>query len=380
MCPQFREQNIGFHLPDVKQNLIKQFYVFIKKDTMRKTQFILTTMVAIIYLTSCTKTESDFTTPTVETISIVANQTTIEAGTTVRFSVLSSINNTNVTTESKFFINGAAIASDTFNFTTIGTFAVYATKGTLTTNVLSIQVNAVPVVYTGFVNNILVEEYSGTWCGNCPRLLYGVELLHQQTNKAIVVGIHLFNGDPFITTQGNDLAANLGVSGVPTGNINRTTSWTGPQYQNVPQVLNEIQTKVATGIAINSTNTSGTISANIKLSYKQAITTNTKLTVYLVEDSLYYTQRNYSSNIYGGLSSIPNFKYDGVLRSVVTDIGGDAVANSGTLVTKSYNFTLPGNITNTNHIRLVALVTDGSGKVLNAQTAKVGDTKDFENL
>ena len=95
---------------------------------------------------------------------------------------------------------------------------------------------------------------------------------------------------------------------------------------------------------------------------------------------MYYTQRNYSSNIYGGQSSIPNFKYDGVLRSVVSDLGGNAVANNGTLVTKSYNFTLPANITNANHLRLVALVTDGSGKVLNAQTAKLGDSKDFENL
>ena len=156
---------------------------------MRKTQFILTTMAAILFLSACTKTESDFTTPTVETITIVANQTTVEAGTTVRFSVLSSINNTNVTTESKLFVNGAAIISDIFKFTDIGTFAVYATKGSLTTNVLSIQVNPVPLVYTGFVNNILVEEYSGTWCGNCPRLLYGVELILKLGGMSVPFGL-----------------------------------------------------------------------------------------------------------------------------------------------------------------------------------------------
>ncbi len=347
---------------------------------MKKIKLILSAIVAMFFLTSCTKTESDFTAPTLETITIVANQTILQVGTTVTFSVLSSVNNANVSDASKIYVNGVAITSDTFNFTAVGTFAVYATKGTLTTNVLSIQVNPVPVVFTGFVNNILVEEYSGTWCGNCPRLLYGVDLLHQQTNKAIVVGIHLFNSDPFITIQGNNLASNLGVSGVPTGNINRTTSWTGPQYQNVPQVLNEIQTKVSTGIGINSSNTSGNIAANIKLSYKQAISTDTKLTVYIVEDSLYFTQRNYSSDIYGGQSSIPNFKYNGVLRSVVSDLGGDAVANNGTLVTKSYNFTLPANVSNVNNVRLVAFVTDGTGKVLNVQTAKLDAVKDFENL
>ena len=347
---------------------------------MKNLKFILSALFIIFCITSCTKTESDFTTPAVETITIVSNQTVIQIGTTVTFNVLSSFNNANVSNASKIFVNGIAITSDTFNFTTVGTFAVYATKGTLTTNVLSIQVNPVSVIFTGFVNNILVEEYSGTWCGNCPRLLYGVDLVHQQTNKAIVVGIHLFNGDPFITTQGNNLAANLGVSGVPTGNINRTISWAGPQYQNVAQVLNEIQPKVSTGIGISSSNTSGNIAANIKLSYKQAIDTNTKITVYLVEDSLYFTQRNYSADIYGSQSSISNFKYTGVLRSVVSDLAGDAVANNGTLVTKSYNFTLPSNVSNVNQVRLVAFVTDGTGKVLNTQTAKLGEVKDFENL
>ena len=91
------------------------------------------------------------------------------------------------------------------------------------------------------MDRVLVEEYSGTWCGNCPSILYAVDLLHQQTDNAIVVSTHLFNGDPFITAQGNSLAASLGITGVPAGNINRTTSWTGPQYENVNQVINQIQ-------------------------------------------------------------------------------------------------------------------------------------------
>ena len=347
---------------------------------MKNVTRLLSAIMLLCFVTSCTKTESKFDTPVAETITVVADQTSLQTNKTVKFTVLSSINNANVTAASKLYINGTVIVADTFKFTTVGTYAVFATKGTLTTNVITLQVTAAPVVTTGYVHNVLVEEYSGTWCGNCPRLLYGVDLLEQQTTKAVVVGIHLFNNDPFISATGNSLAASLGVSGVPTGNINRTTSWTAPQYDNVAQVLNLIQPITTVGLAISSTNSGGTIAATIKLSYKQTITSNTKLHVYIVEDNLYNTQSNYSANLYGGLSSIPNFKYNGVLRNVVTPIAGDDVANTGALVTKAYNLALPTNVSNTTNTRIVAFITDATGKVINVQTAKLGEVKDFENI
>ncbi len=316
----------------------------------------------------------------VETIRIEASSVSVTTGTPVNFTVISSINNIDVTAFSKIFVNGTEISGKTYIFSTVGNYTVYATRATLTTNNVIITVTAATTPPNSYVHNVLVEEYSGTWCGNCPRLLYGVDLLHQQTQKAFVVGIHLFGGDPFISADGNNLASLRGVSGVPTGHINRTKNWNGPQYENVTQVIAEIKPLAAIGLAISSTLSGNNLNAIIKIAYKEAVPGNTKLTVYLVEDKLIYTQRNYSSNLYGGLANIPNFNYNGVLRSVISALAGDNIPNSGITNEKTYSLALPSNIANAANAVLVAFVTDAAGNVLNVQQAKVGTIKDFEKI
>jgi hypothetical protein len=327
---------------------------------MKKIATLTVLLTSLLFFQSCTKTESDFTTPPPdepETITIVANASSITTGGTVNFTVNSSVNN-NVTAQSK----------------------VYVTYGSINSAVITIQVTTPAVVTRGFASNVLVEEYSGTWCGNCPRLLYGVELLQQQTTRAVVVGIHLFNGDPFISSDGNNLASSQGVSGVPTGNINRTVSWAGPQYLNVNQVTDQIDSIATMGLAISSAVTGNSIDISIKAGYTQAAGSTTKLTVYIVEDDLFFTQANYSSNIYGGQSSISNFMYDGVLRDVVSSVQGDDIAASGTSNEKTYSVNVPSNIADITKASIVAFVTDAAGNVLNVQQAKLGETKDFERM
>jgi hypothetical protein len=333
----------------------------------------------LLLLQSCTKTESDFNEPPQETITVNASSLNVTTGVSVSFSAFSSINNNNITQNSKLYVNGNLIAGSSFTFADAGNFAVYATKGTLTSNVITINVTAI-TSNTGYKHRVLVEEYSGTWCGNCPRILYGVDLLQQQTDKAIVVSTHLFNGDPFITTEGNNLAAQQGVGGVPTGYINRTISWAGPQYENVPHVISTIQASAPGGIAISSSVSSNNISIIIKAGYTQPLTGGAKLTVYLVEDKLFYTQRNYSANLYGGQPNIPNFEYNGVLRKVVSSLSGDAIGASGNANEKTYSLAVPANVANISNTRIVAFITNAAGTVVNVQEVKVGEEKMFEIL
>lgn len=331
-------------------------------------------------LVSCTKTESNFTNAVPETITLKSNTLNTPTGVEVEFQVISSINDADVTGLSRIYINGSEINGNTYTFQQAGTYSAYAQKGTLQSNSINLQATAIAPNTTAFVHRVLVEEYSGTWCGNCPRILYGVDLLQQQTNKAIVVSTHLFNGDPFITSDGNNLANNQGIGGVPSGNINRTTNWDGPQYQNVDQVVAAIQPSSKTGLAISSTVNGSNLNATIRVNHAQALTGATTITVYLVEDKLYFTQRNYSSNLYGGQGNIPNFEYNGVLRAVLSNLNGDPIASSGNNIEKVYTLPLPSNISNRLNVKLVAFVADATGKVVNVQEAKLGDTKDFEML
>ncbi|MFN0082723.1 MAG: Omp28-related outer membrane protein [Ferruginibacter sp.] len=347
---------------------------------MKLINCLLLLCASLFVLNACTKTESQFDDGNAkETITLQPSSLNSTVGASISFVIVSSRNNTNVTLDATVFVNGSSITGSSYTFTQPGTYAVYAKKGDLTSAVVTL--NVVALSNGSFVNNVLVEEYSGTWCGNCPRLLYGVDLLKQQTNKVIFVGTHLFGNDPFITAQGNSLAQSQGVSGVPNGKINRTLNWNGPQYENVNQVINEILPFATAGLAINSTTTGNTLNINVKFKYKEALGANAKLTVYITEDKRYFTQSNYSSNLYGGLSSIPNFEYHSVLRAVVSTIAGDDVASSGTANEKNYSLAVPTTILNIANAKVVAFITNtATGKVVNAQEAKVGEDKMFETL
>lgn len=343
---------------------------------MKKSIIQFSGIFIFLLLFSCTKTEDNvMENQVVTSINLSSSQTNLAVGNSVTFNVSSNFGS-DLTDESVIFVNDEPITGTSYTFSQTGSYTVKASYLTFQSSTISITVNEVSTTTNQFVNRVLVEEYSGTWCGNCPRILYGTELLKQQTSKAVSVQIHLFGNDPFISSSGNSLASAQNVNGVPTGKINRTLSWSGPQYQNVSQVINEIKASSQVGLAINASLVSNTVSVTVKMGFAENL--NTRLVVYLVEDNLLYTQANYSSNLYGGLSSIPNFKYDGVLRSVVSSISGDAIV-AGAEVQKMYSVNLPSNINNTNNIKIVAFLTDTSnGNVLNVREAKIGQSQELE--
>lgn len=310
-----------------------------------------------ILMVGCTETESNV--QEVTTITLSSEKTTMTAGTVADFTVLSNLG-TNLNSETVFYVNDEPITGSQYQFQEAKEYDVKAVYNNLSSNILKISVE------NQYVSRVLVEEYSGTWCGNCPRILYGTQLLKQQTDKAVSVQIHLFNGDPFISSQGNALATQQNVGGVPTGKINRTINWTGPQYQNVKQVTDQIKTSASVGLAINTTITGNELDINVLLGYANTAI-NSRLVVYIVEDDLFHTQANYSSNLYGGLSSIPNFEYDGVLRAVVSSNTGDAITITGNQVQKNYKIAIPSNISNICNAKVVAFLVDTNGRVLNVR-------------
>lgn len=337
-------------------------------------------LLLLLVIIGCTETESVFDDePTITSVNLTTSSIKLLVGGQVTFTATSNIN-LDLTQQSVFYLNDVAITSNTYTFNTAGIYSIKAVHKNFTSNTIQITVEAPVVVTNKFANRVLVEEYSGTWCGNCPRILYGTELLKSQTTNAVTVQIHLFNGDPFITANGNALANELGIGGVPTGNINRTIGWNGPQYQNVNQVINEIKTSSTVGLAINSTLSAGNLNINLVLGYASTAL-QTKLVVYVVEDNLFHTQANYSSNLYGGLSSIPNFEYDGVLRSIVTPIAGETIIATGAFLNKNFTVSLPSNVKNSSNVKIVAFLIDGTNKtVLNARQAAIGEIQNLEVL
>jgi len=314
-------------------------------------------LVLSILVVGCTETESND--PQVTAITLSSEKTIMTTGTVADFTAISNLG-TNLNSETIFYVNDEAITGSQYQFQEAKDYEVKAVYNGISSNVMRVTVE------NQYVSRVLVEEYSGTWCGNCPRILYGTQLLKQQTDKAVSVQIHLYNGDPFISSHGNALATQQNVGGVPTGKINRTINWNGPQYQNVSQVTNQIKPSSTVGLAINTTITGTNLDINISMGFANT-TINSKLVVYIVEDDLFHTQANYSSNLYGGKSSIPNFEYDGVLRSVVSSNAGDAITVTGNQVQKNYKVAIPANVLNICNAKVVAFLVDSNGQVMNVR-------------
>ena len=104
------------------------------------------------------------------------------------------------------------------------------TKYTLNTRTLkarrNVVVNPTPIEYKQYV---LVEDYTGTWCGYCTQVSYAIEQLKKETNDAVVVAIHQGSYDPLAFGQVSTMMSTFGVTGFPTAFIDRKSRWTPPR-------------------------------------------------------------------------------------------------------------------------------------------------------
>ena len=313
------------------------------------------------------------TTP-VTSIVIAGNKSEIAPGEKVVFT--STANNGQIlTSQTTFYLDGVAQTGSEVIFPSEGVFTVNAKYTNVSDVVITsndVQITVKPVI--NFNKRVLIEDFTGTWCGWCPRVAYGVEQVNAQTNDAVTVAIHQGN-DPY-----NISVAPYSVSGYPTANLNRTTGWTYPEPSNVAQVVNLTNgVNPRLGLAISPSVSAGNLNIDVKVKFGYQFS-GIKLVVYVLEDGLVYNQENYTS-YYGGVSVIQNMTHNHVLRKVMTNINGDAITGStvsGDEYSKNFNIAVPANVANSANMSIVAFVVDSNGKVINVRSADLGENQTFE--
>jgi len=71
------------------------------------------------------------------------------------------------------------------------------------------------------VRNVVIEEFTGQSCGNCPLGIVAIEKAEKQYGSQIIpISIHTYPGDTFASGM-SDYSNFLGLSAAPTGRINR---------------------------------------------------------------------------------------------------------------------------------------------------------------
>lgn len=234
-----------------------------------------------------------------------------------------------------------------------------------------------------FTKRVLIEDYTGTWCGNCTRVALAIERVLEKTDRAEIVAIH--NGDDPYHFDGIAPLRNLIYPGLadlplPTSRLNRTVVWKFPETSNVKQAVDLTGYNCGLGLAVNSTMTGQNINLNVKVKFAEDYQ-NLKLVVYLLEDNLNYFQVNYTSSYYGGIDPIPNYEHDNVVRSTITNILGDEMGTTfaaGSTFERSFSIAVPSSVENASNIRFVAFVVGDDNKAINTRSNTVNQSQELE--
>ena len=325
--------------------------------------------------------------PLLTSIVLEASNSDIYLGDDIEFTVTGN-NGENLTSQSIISYLNSDIGGSSYTTTSTGIHEFVAAYDTYTSNTLQVTVQEPP---TKFNKRVLIEDYTGTWCGYCPRVAYGIELVKAQTTDAVSVAIHRGSTssssssyDPYNYSAGT-LEDLINLEGYPTAMLNRTTIWNYPEPNNVSQVTDLASDDADLGLALTPSINGNTITLDVQVKFGGLFTsTNAKLVVYVLEDGLNFYQVNYTS-YYGGQDPITNFQHNDVLRASLTDLLGDTIPSSeivaDNVYTKSFSVAVPSNVANASNMTVVAFVVDGnSNAALNVRAAHFGDTQTLEEL
>lgn len=284
------------------------------------------------------------------------------------------------------FANGVELSSSTFTTQDLGNVTFRATY-------LNLETEPVEVIFhdgtltTNYVKRVLIEDYTGTWCGWCTRVSDAIKKVDDETENAVFVAIHRAPSgtqDPFNFEEAAILEQTLGAAGYPKGFLNRMTKWDFPENENIGQALALTQgANPKLGLKMSSSLVGNTMNLTVDVEFAQDFE-DLKLVVYILENGLIYPQVNYSPTLYGGENPVEDYVHDYTLRATLTNILGDDVPNSnarlGENYSRTFEFDTPENIENTDNLDFVAFIVDADGHALNSRKTTLGETQQYEIL
>ena len=345
--------------------------------------------------------------PQATSITLSANELTVDEGHSVTFTIIDDLQN-NVTTLSEIKVNGTTVNSNPYTFTTAGDYTVEATYQDLTSNQVQITVvGPSPFADTSsfsasgspssFTKKVLLEDFTGTWCPNCPPAAAAVASAISGNSNIFGVGYHYGVSsypDPMEIPETRFWTNYYNVTGFPTVYVNGPdTRW---DFPDAAQINTELAEDAVVGLAVSAEIIGGKLDLEVQVGYKSAISEEIKLMIYLIEDNVT------TNSSQSGSSQGSSYVHRDVLREVFTDQLGDVISTSNIGVGGIYTRTitglsLPNNIFNPANadLKLIAFVrntytktfTDYFGDVwadsphydiYNVQEVHVGSSQTFD--
>lgn len=348
---------------------------------MKFRRLFITLVVIAIVIPSCSKTEDN--TPLEQPITEIQTENLREAyiiNQNINFNV-ESADGENVTDISTFFVNGNPINGSSFSSSVEGEFEMYATYTNVNGEEVTTPISSFRVIIPK--QKIVVEDYTGTWCGWCPRVTAVIHDLEEVTEDIVVIAIHEEANnipEPLHFPEVQLLKDAYNVSGFPAARINRSIDW--PQPHPLTSVTSIAGAPTNLAIAINSRVNADELNVEVDVVYENGSVETDKLVVYLIENGVIADQYNYytfdpSSPFYEMGNPIVDFEHNDGLRHAFTNVLGNPIPQTDSEYRFSGSFSLPANA-NLDNYELVAIVVDENNTAKNAQSAHLLENKPYE--
>lgn len=243
------------------------------------------------------------------------------------------------------------------------------------------------------VRKVLIEDYTGQKCGNCPPAAVTAENLYEQyPGKIVVIAVHA--GDfaktqgsifptSYTTQVGNDWDGTSGFAisggaGNPNGMVNRKDYAGNGLIQNPSKwpttVSLALSDNYICSLSLTPTYDANTriLNTTVKAKFKTAYPGNTKLTLVITEDSIIGPQKDYTKNP----DVVQGYVFMHMLRGDINGSWGSVLKNTpiavnDSVVTSFNNFNINPAF-NDKRIYLVGFVSDATTKeVLQVESVKI---------
>jgi thiol-disulfide isomerase/thioredoxin len=207
------------------------------------------------------------------------------------------------------------------------------------------------VVENNAKQNILLEDFTGHTCGNCPGAAIIAENIKKNYGKQIIiVGVHAgffaktktgtsFNTDftteaseVYNSTFGNDIAGN------PNGFVNRSRVVnnnliiTPNNWETAVQQFINKQPTIAMGVKAIYKEDKNEVCVNVHSQFLQNFNEKLNLVIYFVEDSIVDWQKDYSKQP----NDMPDYLHNHVLRDNINGTWGESIESKETTVDNLY--------------------------------------------
>lgn len=255
--------------------------------------------------------------------------------------------------------------------------------------------------------NVVLEEFTGMRCVNCPLGIQAIEKIRGiYGNRFIPISLHNYQDD-VLGSGTTDYAAALQLAAAPSGIIDRCGKITYPVYDNngdymfngpegeprwLDQVNEEMGTPAEADVTLAASLTDDRSSIDVPVKVRFAMDSEHRqlniLLVLLEDNVLGYQMNGYSAisdpdlgewglgGIYGKSSVYPYYHEDVARSWKGKSINGTNCLPASITADVDYDLPLdmavPGNVSDINNTKVVAMLIDAAtGRVVNANVARV---------